>query len=187
MRSCTTIRSRGPSRLWPFGEAGVPSRYNRRWTVAAGADDRLPALIVSFIFHWLVRAGQPDPGMPAPWCDPFGSCVIGPPVPVFAPMTLQTCTSVNAVNRHNPRSFVRTSGFRRNRDMGATNGLTRADHGRPLSASADAAVLRLLSDLLIEDSVWTMAEVQRLVSMRDLAELGRWRVSELDDAGPSAR
>jgi hypothetical protein len=31
-----------------------------------------------------------------------------------------------------------------------------------------------------------MAEVRRLVVVRDLAELGRWRASGLDDEGASA-
>jgi hypothetical protein len=45
----------------------------------------------------------------------------------------------------------------------------------------------LLAELLIGDSEWTIAEVQRLVAIRDLAELGRWRVTGLDDAGTSGR
>jgi hypothetical protein len=32
-----------------------------------------------------------------------------------------------------------------------------------------------------------MAEVQRLVAVRDLAELGRWRATGLDDAGTNGR
>jgi len=44
----------------------------------------------------------------------------------------------------------------------------------------------LLSDILVGDSAWTMEEVQRLISMREVAELGRWRVEGLDDEGASA-
>lgn len=55
----------------------------------------------------------------------------------------------------------------------------RGPGGRP----AEAAVLSLLSELLIGDTTWTMAEVQRLVVVRDLAELGRWRAAGSDDAG----
>jgi hypothetical protein len=31
-----------------------------------------------------------------------------------------------------------------------------------------------------------MAEVRRLISMREVAELGRWRVAGLDDEGANA-
>lgn len=44
----------------------------------------------------------------------------------------------------------------------------------------------LLSEVLIGDSAWTMAEVQRLISMREVAELGRWRVAGLDDEEANA-
>ena len=37
--------------VWPFARAGVPSPHNRRSTVAAGADDRLSALILRSFFH----------------------------------------------------------------------------------------------------------------------------------------
>lgn len=70
--------------------------------------------------------------------------------------------------------------------MRATSPPTRADHRRPGSASAEGAVLSLLSELLIGDSAWTMAEVQRLIAVRDLAELGQWRAAGLDDEGASA-
>jgi hypothetical protein len=65
--------------------------------------------------------------------------------------------------------------------------LTRAGHGQPAHASADGGVLSLLSDLLLGDSSWTMAEVQRLVAVRDLAQLGRWRAAGLDDGGAGGR
>jgi hypothetical protein len=70
--------------------------------------------------------------------------------------------------------------------MRETSPLTRRGRRRPASASADAAVLALLSEILIGESAWTMAEVQRLISMREVAELGRWRVAGLDDEGASA-
>jgi hypothetical protein len=56
-----------------------------------------------------------------------------------------------------------------------------------VSSPADGSVLALLSELLIGDSTWTMAQVQRLVAVRDLAELGRWRAGGLDDDGASAQ
>ena len=46
-------------------------------------------------------------------------------------------------------------------------------------------MLSLLAELLLGDNAWTMAEVQRLVAVRDLAEQGRWRATGLDDAGPA--
>ena len=86
-------------------------------------------------------------------------------------------------NRRSPGSVYRA---RRTRPMRATIPLTRRDRRRPASASADAAVVGLLSEILIGDSAWTMSEVQRLISMREVAELGRWRVAGLDDEGASA-
>jgi hypothetical protein len=89
--------------------------------------------------------------------------------------------------QRNPRPSGRDSGAPRIRPTRATSAPTRAGHRPTGSASAEGAVLVLLSELLIGDSAWTMAQVQRLVSMRDLAELGRWRVAGLDDEGASAR
>ena len=67
--------------------------------------------------------------------------------------------------------------------MRTPSSATRAANRRP----AEGAVLALLSELLIGDSAWTLAEVQRLVAVRDLAELGRWRAGGLDDDGASTR
>ena len=50
---------------------------------------------------------------------------------------------------------------------------------------ADEGALALLSDVLIGESDWTMAEVRRLISMRELAERGRWR-AEGPDGGASS-
>ncbi len=69
--------------------------------------------------------------------------------------------------------------------MGAPSPPSRADQRRPRSGCAEGAVLTLLSELLSGDSEWTIAEVQRLIAVRDLAELGRWRVAGLDDEGAS--
>jgi hypothetical protein len=88
--------------------------------------------------------------------------------------------------QHKPRSFGRVAAGRRIRPVRAARPPSRADRRRPQSSSADEAVLSLLSELLIGDSTWTIAEVQRLVVVRDLAELGRWRVTGLDD-GTSGR
>jgi hypothetical protein len=48
-------------------------------------------------------------------------------------------------------------------------------------------VISFLSELLIGDSIWTMAEVQRLIAVRDIVELGRRPSAELDGHGPTAR
>jgi len=86
-------------------------------------------------------------------------------------------------NRRSPVSVYRARRIRPRRD---TSSLTRPDRHRPASASPDGAVLALLSEVLIGDSAWTMAEVRRLISMREVAELGRWRVAGLDDEGANA-
>jgi len=86
-------------------------------------------------------------------------------------------------NRRSPSSVYRARHIRPRRD---TSSLTRPDRRRPASASGDGAVLALLSEVLIGDSAWTMTEVQRLISMREVAELGRWRVAGLDDEGANA-
>lgn len=64
---------------------------------------------------------------------------------------------------------------------------SRADQRQPASGSAEGPVLSLLSELLLGDSEWTTAEVQRLIAVRDLAELGRWRVAGLDDEEEGVR
>lgn len=62
----------------------------------------------------------------------------------------------------------------------------RSAHRRAPTASADGAILALLSDVLIGERAWTMTEVRRLIAMRELAELGRWRDgSPEDEAGGS--
>lgn len=85
------------------------------------------------------------------------------------------------------RSSARCSGASRIPPTRTARRPSRTEPARPGSASAQGAVLSFLSELLIGDSVWTLAEVQRLVAVRDLAELGRWRAAELDDEGASAR
>jgi hypothetical protein len=59
--------------------------------------------------------------------------------------------------------------------------------GSPATTSPEGAVLSFLSDVLVGDATWTMAEVQRLVVVRDLADLGRWRVAGLDDEATTSR
>jgi hypothetical protein len=88
--------------------------------------------------------------------------------------------------QRNRRSVASVYRAPRIRPMQASRLLARPERPEPASGSADGAVLALLSDILIGDSAWTVAEVQRLISMRESAELGRWRVSGLDDEGASA-
>ncbi|MEA2544779.1 MAG: hypothetical protein QOI09_52 [Chloroflexota bacterium] len=85
-----------------------------------------------------------------------------------------------------PRSLGWSSSAPRIRKSRATKSATRADPRPPGREAGEGAILSLLSELLIGDSAWTMAEVRRLVVVRDLAELGRWRASGLDDGGASA-
>jgi hypothetical protein len=85
-----------------------------------------------------------------------------------------------------PRSLGRSSNAPRFRTSRATRSATSAGQWRPGRTTGEGAILSLLSELLIGDSAWTMAEVRRLVVVRDLAELGRWRASGLDDEGASA-
>ncbi len=54
------------------------------------------------------------------------------------------------------------------------------------SEAADGGTLELFFDILVGDSTWTMAEVGRLISVRESADLGRWRVAGLDENEPSA-
>ena len=56
----------------------------------------------------------------------------------------------------------------------------------PDTTAPEGAVLSFLSEVLAGDNTWTMAEVQRLVVVRDLADLGRWRVTGLDDEGTTS-
>ena len=64
--------------------------------------------------------------------------------------------------------------------------LGRTDRLRPTSPVADQVALAFLSEILIGDRVWTMAEVRHLISMREAAEFGRWRVAGPDDDGAIA-
>ena len=87
-------------------------------------------------------------------------------------------------NRHT-RLVGRQAGLMRLRAKRAPNRPTTADgRQRPIPQS-QAAAIALLSEVLVGDCGWSLAEVQRLIAVRDLAELGRWRVAGLDE-GPGA-
>jgi hypothetical protein len=49
------------------------------------------------------------------------------------------------------------------------------------SATGDGAAVSFLSEVLTGEASWTMGEVQRLIVVHDLARMGRWRASTLDD------
>jgi hypothetical protein len=83
--------------------------------------------------------------------------------------------------QRNRRSFVSVNRARRIRPMPGAIQLRHTDRRSPGSPAAEEAALAFLSEILIGDRAWTMAEVQRLISMREAAELGRWRVAEPDD------
>ena len=85
------------------------------------------------------------------------------------------------------RPSGRASGAPRRRLPLAMSPPKRADNGRPRGRSADGAVISFLSEVLIGDSIWTMAEVQRLIAVRDLVEVVRPSAGELDGEGRRAR
>ncbi|HZC32071.1 MAG TPA: hypothetical protein VE640_02145 [Candidatus Bathyarchaeia archaeon] len=85
-----------------------------------------------------------------------------------------------------PRSSGRSSRAPRIRPSRTTRRPRSFDHRRPVAGSGNGAILSFLSEVLIGDSAWTLAEVRRLVAVRELAELGRWRAAGLDDEGATA-
>lgn len=86
---------------------------------------------------------------------------------------LQALTGVNRARRIRPRH--------------AASRLNRIDRGPAASPAAEEAALAFLSEILVGERDWTMAEVQHLIAMRESADLGRWRVAGLDDDGASAQ
>ena len=88
--------------------------------------------------------------------------------------------------QRNRRSCVSVTRTRRIRPMHAASQLGRTDRRSAPIPAADEAALAFLSEILIGDSGWTLAEVQGLISMRESAELGRWRVPGPDDDAASA-
>ena len=88
--------------------------------------------------------------------------------------------------QRNRRSFVSVTRTRRIRPPRAARRPGRTDRRGPAGPAADEAALALLSEILIGDRAWSMAEVERLISMRESAQRGRWRVAGTDDHGASA-
>jgi len=85
-----------------------------------------------------------------------------------------------------PRSFGRSSSAPRIRPSRTTRRHAPGARRRPVAGSGEGAILSFLSEVLIGDHAWTLSEVRRLVAVRDLAELGRWRAAGLDDEGAIA-
>ena len=79
------------------------------------------------------------------------------------------------------RSVVGVNRARRTRPAHAASRLNRISRPRAASPTADEAALAFLSEILIGERDWTMAEVQHLIAMRESADRGRWRVAGLDD------
>jgi hypothetical protein len=87
--------------------------------------------------------------------------------------------------QRNRRSFVSVRRARRTGSARAASQLSCIGRRPPASPAEEAAALAFLSEILIGDSAWSMAEVRHLISMRESAGLGRWRAAEPDD-GASA-
>jgi hypothetical protein len=78
---------------------------------------------------------------------------------------------------HEPR--LRRSTVSGTRERGARRAGGSADRP-PASPATDEAALLFLSDILIGDRDWTLAEVRRLISLRDAARRGRRRAAGSD-------
>lgn len=83
--------------------------------------------------------------------------------------------------QQNRRSLVNVSRPRRIRSTRAADRPRRTDRRPPRYPVGEEGALTLLSEILTGDRAWTMAEVQSLISMRESAELGRWRPAGLDE------
>jgi hypothetical protein len=78
------------------------------------------------------------------------------------------------MNRQRNRpSVVGANRARRLRPPRPASQLARTDRLRPASPAEDGAALAFLADILVGDRDWTIAEVRRLISLREAAELGR--------------
>jgi hypothetical protein len=75
--------------------------------------------------------------------------------------------------QRNRRSLVGATRARRLRPLRPASQLARTDRLRPGSPAEDGATLAFLADILVGDRNWTLAEVRRLISLREAAELSR--------------
>ena len=75
--------------------------------------------------------------------------------------------------QHNRRSVVGANRARRLRPPRPASRLARTDPLGPPNPAEDGAALAFLADILVGDRDWTIAEVRRLISLREAAELGR--------------
>jgi hypothetical protein len=80
------------------------------------------------------------------------------------------------MNRHRPRRSVAiVTRIPRSRPARASGHVVRVGRGdRPLPAipAQDEAALAFLSDILVGEATWSLAEVQRLISIRESAPRG---------------
>jgi hypothetical protein len=82
--------------------------------------------------------------------------------------------------QRNRRSLVTANRARRIRPTHLARQVGRVDRDPPLSP-ADEAAIAFLAEILVGDSAWTVAEVQRVISLRESAGLDRRRVAAPDD------
>jgi hypothetical protein len=75
--------------------------------------------------------------------------------------------------QRNRRPLVAANLARRLRPLRPASQLGRPERARPASPAEDGAALAFLADILVGDRDWTIAEVRRLISLREAAELGR--------------
>jgi hypothetical protein len=86
------------------------------------------------------------------------------------------------MNRQRNRRLLATVHHaRRIRPMPAASQRSLTDRRPPASPVADEMALAFLSEILAGERAWTTVEVQRLISMREAAQAGRWRETGLDD------
>jgi hypothetical protein len=80
------------------------------------------------------------------------------------------------MNRHRPRRSVAiVTRAPRNRPARASSHavhVDRADRRQPAIAAEDVAALAFLSDILVGEATWSLAEVRRLISIRESAARG---------------
>jgi hypothetical protein len=78
------------------------------------------------------------------------------------------------MNRQRNRpSLVGANRARRLRPLRPASQPAPTDPLRPASPDQDGSALAFLADILVGDRAWTIAEVRRLITLREAAELGR--------------
>ena len=76
--------------------------------------------------------------------------------------------------QRNRRPLVGANRARRLRPLRQASPLAHIDRLAPARPAGDGAALAFLAEILVGDPDWTLAEVRRLISLREVAaELGR--------------